>query len=144
MVWVAFPVFLTLFLCILHYVMQHSVLSEKTCPSNCARKLLVSTHLMIPKIRFSITVTQENAEKNLYRNVDYGTAFHVKYPFQIISYCAFGIIIYLMQELLDSLGLRDFFLQGRVTDKHAVRSNNVNVDTSCKCDYNVPCMMKFS
>ena len=49
-----------------------------------------------------------------------------------------------MQELLDSLGLRDFFIEGRVTDKHAVRSDNVSVDTSCKWDYNVPCMMKFS
>ena len=49
-----------------------------------------------------------------------------------------------MQELLDSLGLRDFFIEGRVTDKHAVRSDNVSVDTTCKCDYNGPCMMKFS
>ena len=61
-----------------------------------------------------------------------------------ISYCAIGITIYLMQELLDSLGLLDFFIEGRVTDKHAVRSDNVSVDASCKCDYNVPFMMKFS
>ena len=49
-----------------------------------------------------------------------------------------------MQELLNSLGLRDFFIEGLVTDIHVVRSDNVSVDTSCKYDYNVPCIMKFS
>ena len=49
-----------------------------------------------------------------------------------------------MQALLNSLGPRDFFLERRVTDRHAVRSDDVSVDTSFKCNYNVPCMMKFS
>ena len=41
-----------------------------------------------------------------------------------------------MQDLLDSLGPGDFFIDGRITDRHAVRFDNVSVDTSCKCNLN--------
>ena len=75
-------------------------------------------------------------QRRIYIKILTTEPFSKSYIFQIFSFCTFRITIYLMQDLLDSLGPGDFFIDGRITDRHSVHFDNVSVDTSCKCNLN--------